>query len=136
MSIERTGPGITGTDFLAVPTRDMARAVDFYENVLELRCSVRPSSTQRAPYAEFETGNLTLGLFAPEGMGREFRANPNPVALHVDDVKAARGILSERDVHFHGETLDTSVCHMAFFSDPDGNALMLHSRYAPRTPGR
>jgi hypothetical protein len=24
------------------------------------------------------------------------------------------------------------VCHMAFFSDPDGNALMLHHRYAPR----
>jgi hypothetical protein len=27
---------------------------------------------------------------------------------------------------------DTGVCHMAFFSDPDGNALMLHQRYAPR----
>jgi hypothetical protein len=23
---------------------------------------------------------------------------------------------------------------MAFFEDPDGNALMLHHRYAPRTP--
>jgi hypothetical protein len=23
---------------------------------------------------------------------------------------------------------------MAFFSDPDGNTLMLHHRYAPRTP--
>jgi len=23
---------------------------------------------------------------------------------------------------------------MAFFTDPDGNALMLHHRYAPRTP--
>jgi hypothetical protein len=23
---------------------------------------------------------------------------------------------------------------MAFFADPDGNALMLHHRYAPRTP--
>src|SRR6266496_2806554 len=82
MSTKSTGsPGITGTDFLAVPTRDMARAVEFYENVLELRCSVRPSSAQRAPYAEFETGNLTLGFFEPEHMGREFQANPNPVAL-------------------------------------------------------
>ena len=27
---------------------------------------------------------------------------------------------------FFGETLDTSVCHMAFFEDPDGNSLMLH----------
>ena len=35
---------------------------------------------------------------------------------------------------FRGDTLDTGVCHMAFFADPDGNALMLHHRYAPRTP--
>jgi hypothetical protein len=33
---------------------------------------------------------------------------------------------------FDGETFDTGVCHMAFFRDPDGNALMLHHRYAPR----
>ena len=31
-----------------------------------------------------------------------------------------------------GETFDTGVCLMAFFTDPDGNALMLHHRYAPR----
>jgi hypothetical protein len=34
-----------------------------------------------------------------------------------------------------GETLDSGVCHMAFFSDPDGNALMLHRRYAPYSDG-
>jgi hypothetical protein len=38
-------------------------------------------------------------------------------------------------VQFQGETFDTGVCHMAFFSDPDGNALMLHRRYAPRQTG-
>jgi hypothetical protein len=27
------------------------------------------------------------------------------------------------------------VCHMAFFRDPDGNALMLHRRYAPHDQG-
>jgi hypothetical protein len=27
--------------------------------------------------------------------------------------------------------VDTGVCHMAFFSDSEGNALMLHRRYAP-----
>ena len=30
-----------------------------------------------------------------------------------------------------GETVDTGVCHMAFFHDPDGNVLILHRRYAP-----
>ena len=33
---------------------------------------------------------------------------------------------------FAPEVLDSGVCHMAFFRDPDGNALMLHHRYAPR----
>ena len=33
---------------------------------------------------------------------------------------------------FAGDIFDTGVCHMAFFEDPDGNALMLHHRYAHR----
>jgi uncharacterized protein YfaT (DUF1175 family) len=36
---------------------------------------------------------------------------------------------------FRGDTLDTGVCHMAFFSDPDGNHLMLHRRYAAYSDG-
>ena len=84
-------------------------------------------------YAEFETGNLTLSVYDAEQMGLEHHVNPNPIALHVDDVAAARASLQERGVTFSGETLDTGVCHMAFFADPDGNALMLHHRYAPRT---
>ena len=41
--------------------------------------------------------------------------------------------LEGRGVVFAGETLDTGVCHMALFTDPDGNDLMLHHRYAPTT---
>ena len=66
-------------------------------------------------------------------MGLTHQVNPNPVALHVDDVASTRQTLEERGVSFQGETLDTGVWHMAFFADPDGNALMLHHRYAPRT---
>ena len=65
-------------------------------------------------------------------MGLEHHVSGNAIALHVDDVEAARKALEEQGVSFHGDTLDTGVCHMAFFSDPDGNALMLHHRYAPR----
>jgi class 3 adenylate cyclase len=50
----------------------------------------------------------------------------------VDDVATARAELERRGVQFAGDTFDTGVCHMAFFQDPDGNALMLHHRYAPR----
>ncbi len=56
-------------------------------------------------------------------------------ALHVENIEAARAELESRGISFRADTLDTSVCHMAFFADPDGNALMLHHRYAPRVPG-
>jgi catechol 2,3-dioxygenase-like lactoylglutathione lyase family enzyme len=35
----------------------------------------------------------------------------------------------ERSTAFYRDTL--GLCHMAHFSDPDGNVLMLHRRYAP-----
>lgn len=69
-----------------------------------------------------------------EAMGLGHNPNTNHIALHVDDVPTARAALEARGVTFAGDIFDTGVCHMAFFADPDGNALMLHHRYAPRTP--
>jgi predicted enzyme related to lactoylglutathione lyase len=83
-------------------------------------------------FAEFEAGSLTLNVAMTEKFPMGYHPNPNPVALHVDDVAAARQVLIERGLTFVGDTFDTGVCQMAFFSDPDGNALMLHHRYAPR----
>jgi predicted enzyme related to lactoylglutathione lyase len=65
-------------------------------------------------------------------MGYSFAPTPNPVALRVADVVAARDELEAAGVQFSGDTIDTGVCHTAIFADPDGNALMLHRRYAPR----
>jgi predicted enzyme related to lactoylglutathione lyase len=120
---------ITAVDFVGIPTRDLARAVDFYGNTLGLHRSVYMPERN---FAEFETGNLTLNIMNATKMGLEHSAIRNPVALHVDDVAAARTNLESRGVTFAGETFDTGVCHMAFFQDPDGNSLMLHHRYKPR----
>ena len=120
---------ITGTDFVSVPTRDLEEAVRFYGEALGLPRSVYMPERN---YAEFETGNLTLSIINAEKMGLEYQPNKNYFALHVDDVATARKALEERGVSFSGDVFDTGVCHMAFFTDPDGNALMLHSRYAPR----
>ena len=120
---------VTGVDFAMVPTRQFEAAVAFYGETLGLRRSVyRPDRG----FAEFETGNLTLDVTDVERMGMEFHASPNPIALHVDDVAQARAELEGRGLVFRGEILDTGVCHMTFFADADGNALMLHHRYAPR----
>jgi predicted enzyme related to lactoylglutathione lyase len=120
---------ITGTDFVGMPTRDLSAAVAFYGDTLGLRRSVYMPERN---YAEFETGNLTLSVFNPEQFGMTHNPNPNAIGLHVGDVAEARAELEGRGVEFAGEILDTGVCHMAFFTDADGNALMLHHRYAPR----
>jgi predicted enzyme related to lactoylglutathione lyase len=121
---------VTGVDFVSVPTRDLERSVAFYGDTLGLERSVyRPERN----FAEFETGTVTLSVIDPERMGvGSFQANASAIALQVRDVARARATLEERGVVFHGDVFDTGVCHMAFFADPDGNALMLHHRYAPR----
>jgi predicted enzyme related to lactoylglutathione lyase len=122
-------PLVTGTDFVSISAKDFDAAVDFYENTLGLPLSVRYG---KMPGAEVETGNLTIAVLQSEAFNMEPRANNHPIALHVEDVAAARSTLEERGVSFMGDIFDTGVCHMAFFNDPDGNALLLHHRYAPR----
>ena len=120
---------VTGVDFVTVFTRDFERAQEFYGTVLGLPCSARYGG---APGAEYETGNLTLQVMEAEAVGIEFQPSTHPIALHVDDVEAARGELESRGVTFVAETIDSGVCHMAVFRDADGNTLLLHNRYAPK----
>ena len=120
---------VTGTDFITVSTKDLDAAVEFYGGVLGLPQSKRWGDM---PGVEFETGNLTIAVMQSEAFGLEPRANNHPIELRVDDVEAARTELESRGVAFKGDTLDSGVCHQAFFEDPDGNALAIHHRYAPQ----
>ncbi len=120
---------IERVDFVAVPTKDLERAVQFYGTTLELPRSVY---IKERHYAEFETANLTLSVIDAEKMGIDCEPVRSGIALHVRDVQQARERLEQRGVTFEGETLDTGVCHMALLNDPDGNRLILHHRYAPR----
>lgn len=114
------------TDFVSVPVTDIARARTFYAETLGI-----PSSSEAdAAWPEFETGNVSLYLIDPTKIGGTFAPLSAPIALRVPDVAEARAQLEAAGVEFQGEILDTGVCHMAFFTDPDGNALMLHRRYA------
>jgi catechol 2,3-dioxygenase-like lactoylglutathione lyase family enzyme len=120
---------VTGVDFICVPTRDYEQASEFYADVLGLERSKRWGNM---PAGEFETGSLTIAVMQSDAFGLEFSRHSHPVALHVDDVEAARAELEGRGVTFHGDVVDSGVCHMAYFNDPDGNSLMLHHRYAPK----
>jgi catechol 2,3-dioxygenase-like lactoylglutathione lyase family enzyme len=124
---------VTGVDFVSIPSNDLSAAREFYENVLGLESSSvwqRPGT--EAVGAEFETGTVTLALLNCPGLGIPFSANAVPVALQVGDVAQARADLEAKGVTFD-DTIDSGVCHMAHFRDPDGNILMLHHRYAPRS---
>ena len=120
---------VTGVDFITVPTRDFEQADKFYGDVLGLERSKRWGEM---PAGEFETGSLTIAVMQSDAFGIEFERHSHPIALHVDDVEVARGELEANGVEFVADTMDSGVCHMAHFRDPDGNALMFHNRYAPK----
>jgi catechol 2,3-dioxygenase-like lactoylglutathione lyase family enzyme len=117
MKVERT-------DFISVFTQDIQRAKTFYGGTLGLEIESEGESD-----LEFRCGQVTLDVFDPSSIGRQFAPSPAGVALRVHDVDAARAELEAKGVRFDGETIETSVCRMAFFQDPDGNALLLHRRF-------
>jgi catechol 2,3-dioxygenase-like lactoylglutathione lyase family enzyme len=121
-------PLITKTDFVFLPITNWQRAAAFYGDVLGLECSKRYSNDLGG---EFETGSLSIQLVDMTKLDREVPPSTGAIALHVDDVEEARSELGSKGVEFQGETLDSGVCFQAYFKDPDGNALILHHRYAP-----
>jgi catechol 2,3-dioxygenase-like lactoylglutathione lyase family enzyme len=120
---------VTGVDFVTVFCTDYAASKDFYSGTLGLE----GFDYGKFPGGERETGTLTLQLMEASAVGREFQPSTHPIAFHVGDVHAAREELEAKGVRFLGDTMDTGVCHMVPFADPDGNVLMLHHRYAPRS---
>lgn len=118
-------PTITKLDFVAIPSQDTDRSRAFYGETLGLR------TDENSP-SEFWIGDTCVSIWEPAQMGIPFAPQKNAhLALHVDDVAGARTELEAKGVEFFGETLDSGVCHMALFTDPDGNDLMLHGRYKP-----
>src|SRR5437764_6980239 len=101
---------VTGTDFITQPVRDYEKAAKFYGVTLGLEFSKRWGNM---PAAEFETGSLTIALMEPNAFGMEFRPSTSAIALHVEDVEAARAELEAKGVEFRGATIDSGVCLQA-----------------------
>jgi catechol 2,3-dioxygenase-like lactoylglutathione lyase family enzyme len=116
---------IRQVDVVGIPSADAERSRQFYVETLGLR----PDDNARF---EFWVGDTCFAIWQPAQFGVEYEPQANSIVLlRVDDVSAARSELEAKGVAFHGETFDTGVCHMANFTDPDGNPLTLHRRYAP-----
>ena len=122
-----SGSLITGVDFTVLPTQDLARAEQWYTEVLGMPIHARWGDLG----VEFQAGTISIAVMDPSKVGQEWTANQGSLALRVNDVAAARAELESRGVTFFGDIVDSGVCHQAYFADPDGNALILHHRYAP-----
>ena len=125
--------GVERADFISVPVQDLKRAEEFYGQTLGL--TRNPNSGDR--WVEYEFGNVTLALVSPTALGLDFepQGHQMPIALRVTDVDEAMRKLEAEGVEFQGGVIDSGVCHLANFKDPDGNSLQLHRRYAPFADG-
>jgi extradiol dioxygenase family protein len=120
------------TDFIGVNVRDRGSASEFFGERLGLRRN--PLSSDEWP--EYGADNVGLVLSTPEQKGGGDYRPEYGVALRVADVAQSMDRLASAGVEFEfPEPYDSGVCHMAFLRDPDGNALMLHHRYAPYSDG-
>jgi predicted enzyme related to lactoylglutathione lyase len=120
------------TDFVGVPVTDRERAVSFYGETL----GMGRNSLASDEWPELEAGNMTLVFSTREQTGVPVTPNNMALALRVPDVAKTMERLEAQGVEFQfPEVYDSSVCHLAFFEDPDGNRLILHHRYAPYRDG-
>jgi predicted enzyme related to lactoylglutathione lyase len=115
-------------DYIRVPVTDMEAANHFYEDVLGL---ARNPNSPDDDWVEYEVSNVTLAVMTPHTHDDEFAPlPPATIALRVPDVAEARAELEAAGVEVN-EMWDSGVCQGAGCSDPAGNRILLHHRYAP-----
>jgi hypothetical protein len=114
---------ITKLDFVAIHSPDSERSRRFYADTLGLRAD---------EHAQFElwAGDTCLGIWKPARLAWSSRPRRTRVSPSTLMTWRTRAPSRAKGVTFVGETLDTGVCHTAFFTDPDGNDLLPHHRYA------
>jgi len=119
-------------DYIRVPVTDMEEANRFYGEVLGLE---RNPNSPGEDWVEYEAGNVTLAVMTPHTHDYEFTPlQPATIALRVPDVAAAKATLEAAGLEV-GEMWDSGVCRGAGVSDPAGNRILLHHRYAPYPDG-
>ena len=119
-------------DFIRVPVTDMEEAAHFYGEVLGLE---RNPNSPAEDWVEYEVGDVTLAVMTPHTHDYEFTPlPPATIALRVPDVAVAKTKLESAGLEV-GDVWDSGVCQGAGVSDPAGNRVLLHHRYAPYPDG-
>jgi catechol 2,3-dioxygenase-like lactoylglutathione lyase family enzyme len=119
-------------DYIRVPVTDIEQAKHFYGELLGLKLNPNSPSDD---WLEYEAGNVTLAVMTPHTHDYEFTAlPPSTLALRVPDLEAARAELEAAGLE-PAEMWDSGKCNGVGVSDPAGNRILLHRRYAPYLDG-
>ena len=120
--------GVERVDYIRVPVKDIEEAKHFYGELLGLPLD---QNSPHDDWVEYRAGNVTLAVMTPETHEYEFAPlPPATIALRVPDVADAKAKLEASGVQVN-EVWDSGVCKGAGVSDPAGNRILLHRRYAP-----
>jgi predicted enzyme related to lactoylglutathione lyase len=119
---------ITHIKFIGIPTRDQARALEFYTEKMgfEVATDQPFSATQRWIELRIANSSTRVVLFTPEGHENRIGTFFNG-SLACDDVVATFRQLRQRGVEFVREPVKESWGTSAIFKDPDGNQFVLSS---------
>ena len=119
-------------DYIRVPVTDIEQAKHFYGELLGLKLNPNSPSDD---WLEYEAGNVTLAVMTPHTHDYAFTAlPPSTIALRVPDLEAARAELEAAGLE-PAEMWDSGKCNGVGVSDPAGNRILLHRRYAPYPDG-
>ncbi|MBC2596063.1 VOC family protein [Ruficoccus amylovorans] len=118
---------VIAVDFVCYEVSDVARSVEFYRDVVGLTPGMVEMG-EEFQWAEFEIGSVTLSLYPPKLLENRDPKPGGMVYLAVDDVPAAVEELKAKGVSILYGPMETPVCFMAGFLDPDGNQVGLHQR--------
>ena len=119
-------------DYVRVPVTDMEQANHFYGELLGLP---RNPNSPDEDWVEYEAGNVTLAVMTPHTHDYEFsELPPATLALRVPDVAEAKEKLEAAGLQV-GEMWDSGKYQGVGITDPAGNRILLHHRYAPYPDG-
>ena len=126
----------TQIDHVGIAVDDLETAVARHRRLLMAepvhRETVADQGVEEVLFAIGSSYVQLLGALGADTPVGAFLAARGPglhhVAYRVDDIDAAISRLKEQGVTLEMEKIETPVCWMAQFRDPDGNKLVVHKR--------